>query len=446
MTITWQNINTPNFSSSNNLAVAGGDSLVSGIRTLQDAARGEGQRRINQFNTGTERNTADVLNQISNTDANGLDNFNASNLKDTFGDQVDINQVTDAVTGRRNKFTADARLATQDARQLTQDEQNAESHDLDVKAKNLSMEASSAALLANKSLLERQNAQRTTAANFMGRLPEFNSADDVTQEATRYARDNKLGFDEAAALISNASTMWNANIAPTGAQQERIMSVANDGMQHNAQVTKLASDRLDQVAAKYGVNPTLLSYASDPNTELGEVFSEFNDASDGAWLNDSNVNRFKRTFADTMHRNPTASETRYLLSKATADSWYTSGGIDQSQLVKSLSSYKSLTGDNETVNWYKEAKNEINAKSSMYAKGIEGQVKQLTNTARDNRKKAFNKEYDFTPITEQELSARGNLPAKLTNLDWLEPTFKPKAVVNSYIPEANGNQMWPTPK
>lgn len=114
MTITWKNINAPSFGAANLLMQSGSNRISEGIQSLQSLAAQQGQDAQADIDETTQKNTQSVLDNIySLSSMEDYDNalqqgqFSADTLKSTYGDQVDVNAIRDALMQRDNQIATD---------------------------------------------------------------------------------------------------------------------------------------------------------------------------------------------------------------------------------------------------------------------------------------------------------------------------------------------------
>lgn len=114
MAITWKNIDAPSFGAANLLMQSGSNRISEGIQSLQSLAAQQGQDAQADIDETTQKNTQSVLDNIySLSSMEDYDNalqqgqFSADTLKSTYGDQVDVNAVRDALMQRDNQIATD---------------------------------------------------------------------------------------------------------------------------------------------------------------------------------------------------------------------------------------------------------------------------------------------------------------------------------------------------
>lgn len=93
--------NVPNFAASNQLAIAGGNQVVSGLDTLRKLAVGQGALNASNQQAEVERNTQAAISRLN--EFKKPDDFNAqefiSGLTGEFGKNIDLAQINKAVAG-----------------------------------------------------------------------------------------------------------------------------------------------------------------------------------------------------------------------------------------------------------------------------------------------------------------------------------------------------------
>jgi len=113
MPITWRNIQGPNFSDAARFQELGAQSLNKGLDQFNRVIGNEVQRRDQNFNVGTDRNTEAALAEITSMqDTGAVDQALASGqytpqaLRERFGAQVDVDVLGKAIAAQTGKLRA----------------------------------------------------------------------------------------------------------------------------------------------------------------------------------------------------------------------------------------------------------------------------------------------------------------------------------------------------
>jgi hypothetical protein len=394
MAITWRNINGPSFGAANQLLAQGSKSVVSGLDSLRGVAQDISAQGTQRYETQADVNTASILSNINRLDAEGLKNFDVSQLEQEYGTQFDSSALMPALNNREGNLQATAQQDLLNQRNAATDVRADTALQLDQ-----ADSASRNKLNESRGLLAQQQQDKANKIDAFsntatGSIGTAKSAEELTQSLTKQAVEAGLTANEASSTINSVLGVYNQNIGNTQGQLDAAEALQGEATLRNQEYLRKQGETLDAKAKNLGLTPVMLDMQSDNEESIDKVYAEFDAASEDAeaiFGREDSTNKFKSEFTKLFNRPPSSKEARYWLSRSFDEGvGLSDDGLNHDLIKDDLLSYKKMLGDSATVNWYKDNKFKL-AKSGRDAALAQGKkLSQLLQSQRESRQATYN--------------------------------------------------------
>lgn len=427
MAITWRNIGQAS-NQGNSLISGAADTITEGLGSIRNAAREVSQEQIRQYNVQGDTNTADILNQIQNS--NDPSRFNIDDLTSQFGNQFDAGAVTGAIGDRTKELRGIARNQFQNT--LAQSAENRAEEQLTLdKAKTTSsialnnqrIEEGDATLAQQRLAREKQDQIKKFSNSLLESLPEYGSEKELRNAVIKRGKDENLTTAEIGALSNEISTVWNQSIGSSDLQPA-IEQAKLQGQQESVLFAQEAQRKLDiKAKTDWGLNPVLLNISTDTSVDENEVYANYDAKAADAnapWKED-NTEYFKTQFTKMFQRAPTGAEAKYFLALAFEEGaifGLTDEGLNQDLIETPLKEYKAMLEDSDKVTAYREAKDNIRLYQQEFDKNAANQIRKIQRQQVKANQDSF-KGLKGNPVTPNDLDLRSAIPDKLKDTSWI---------------------------
>ncbi len=390
--ITWRNVNTPNFGSANQLALAGQEQLTAGLDTLRGLAQEQTDLANTNYQTGVEQNTGalqQAINQATTQDE--LDAIDTTQ----YGAQVDPSAIaaslgarTDTLNDRateqekigiqRQKLALEQKVAGQPT---IRDDNNGTIWALDPNTgepvsqthytKKFAPRKGTGGSGANSQLAKSYGAYATSKvkdftdrAAYQTAMTDYvNQNPDIdTATGNKLVQDSMVNYDSYYTLGAEDQILVD--------QQNSANNIAttayNDAIQLN-------SGKLDSAL---GFPAEALNYAEDESLSLTDAQKNWSDKFDS--FGNGNFSTAYAAMTDVLGHAPNGKEFDYLMAQTDQDSI---GFITQSDIKDNAQKYK----DNILESIHRKELEDYSAKSAA----IENMINNRTTQASANTERAI---------------------------------------------------------
>lgn len=437
MAITWRNIGQSS-NTGNSLIAGASDTISEGLNSLRGAAREYSAGQIDQYNTGAERNTADILNRVQNSE--DPSQINLAALTSEFGKQFDASAVTQSIGDRTNALRQIAREDTQD--QLAQDKFGLAQEQLALDTTRTNADINRTNFLTQTAKDEQATIDNINAftTDVLGSLGEYDSATELRASALNQAEERGIPLAEATQAADQLVQQWGSTIGSFEMKPVFEGLIAQGQAQADTSAQELQRS-LDIQARDMGLNPVLIGISQNQDIDFAETRAYFNEQakeseSSWDWTDDGTVDPLIDMFTRITGATPSGAELNYFASLAQS-----SGSLDSDDVENKIKEYSEMLKDKAGMEWYRTKTQQLNQAKLEYANNAAKKLRELSKKSILQNQERFNRDPDpRNSVSDSDFDFRQFIPKTLQSKAWLSedaPEKKAKNVPKRFNPNTN---------